>query len=56
MEQVKLNTKSYTEKYLCNNCGISILLNSNDTIVCKTCGSKIFRKEKTSKIIRVRGR
>lgn len=55
-ETAKLNTKSYNEKYLCNGCGAVVILNSNDTVLCKICGSRIFRKERTKKIIRIRGR
>lgn len=55
-ENIKANTEKYNEEYLCNKCGLKVMLDSTSSVVCKTCGSRIFRKLPTEKIIRIRGR
>ncbi len=53
-DNIKINTERYSEEYLCNKCGIKVTLESTATVVCKACGSRIFRKPRTRTVIRIK--
>jgi len=53
-DNIKINTERYSEEYLCNKCGVKVTLESTATVVCKACGSRIFRKPRTRTVIRIK--
>lgn len=54
MDSTNTEIETKDEEYLCQKCGAVSSFSAVSNIVCKNCGWRIFRKQQTDKIIRIK--